>query len=222
MESIIKYFFDRQIRISSKAAFIVIGIALILILNDIFNFSSSYVINDKISQIKELNAIIKDSATDEKTKYYAINARQEIIENSNCINNSIDYFKNISWENKVEMINNPNDREVIEASQKENIKLNVILQHLTSGGFFYILGIIFVFVIIFDKNQELLDKLGTSIFVLIIFFLIGWFWSAIIGLIPIIDKNQIWINYTVNLAAQGIGLFALYKLIDKTNSRNPV
>lgn len=202
---------DKQTKLSSKAAIIFLIVLIVLLLNNIFNFSSSYVLNNNISQIKELNLIIGDTISDLETKNYAKELREKIIHDKNIIELTYEYFNDINWQNITKHQNHPESRGATVKFGFSNARLT-FWQHLSAGGFFYLLSFISLFFGFFPKSTSVIEKLSNSILTSFYLFLIGFLCTMIMTLIPVISNSFIFINYIINLIIQFFILYGITKI----------
>lgn len=204
---------DKQTKLSKKAAILFMIIIGVLFLNDFFNFSSSYVINNNISQIKELNVIIGDTISDFETKKFAIELRKKIIHRKNFFDLSNDYFNEIDWKN-IKHQNHPESR-------GGSIKLGIgnkskpFWLHLTAGGIFYLLSLLSLLVLFFDKSTSTIVRIGNALLTFIIFFGVGWLCTMMMSLIPIINSDYLFLNYIVNIIIQFLLIYFIIKINDR-------
>ena len=85
INKILEFVLNEEKKISSKAAIIIVVIVGVIIIDNVFSFSYSYSTDRKIEQIKKLNDIITDPASDKDTKNFAISLRKEISKRQNIL-----------------------------------------------------------------------------------------------------------------------------------------
>ncbi len=215
IDNITVFLLDGNKKLSTKATVVLFTILAILLVDNIIGFSYHYNTQRKIEEINNINSIINDSLTDKETKSNAIKLRSEIINRKNIISYTLLFIQNTKWtddeiKNKKEIIVKENKNFNIEKIDLEIVNTNNFWFHLTSGGFFYILGIFMFPIMIFqDKTSSILQRIATGIFIAIILGLIGLFFYWICSLIPLISDYSLTWNYAINIIIQVGVLFVI-------------
>ena len=215
IDNITVFLLDGNKKLSTKATVVLFTILAILLVDNIIGFSYHYNTQTKIEEINNINSIINDSLTDKETKSNAIKLRSEIINRKNIISYTLLFIQNTKWtddeiKNKKEIIVKENKNFNIEKIDLEIVNTNNFWFHLTSCGFFYILGIFMFPIMIFqDKTSSILQRIATGIFIAIILGLIGLFFYWICSLIPLISDYSLTWNYAINIIIQVGVLFVI-------------
>ncbi|PZO28148.1 MAG: hypothetical protein DCE86_12340 [Flavobacteriaceae bacterium] len=202
IDSLFKYFLSRENKISTKAAIGILGIIAVLLLNDYLNFSDSYIVNNKISQIKNLNSIIKDSASDCQTVLFAVEARKKIISDSSFVDISKNYMQKLSWENKTVPHNQSKIEEKVTKPSKIRLDYKDIWLHLSSSGLIYLIGFVVGVFTFFNNKGSLISNFAIAIAVISIFVVFACFVTYFMWLIPVLSMDYLILNYILNLVLQ--------------------
>lgn len=224
LDSFINFLLDKERVISAKAAVIVFIILAVVLVDNTLGFTYYYNSGKKIEQIQSLNNIIKDTTTNIQTKDYAIRQRSEIIKKETFFSKAITFIQNLKFYNNntnknIENINTAKSEqqipEKIELSTKNNFWF-----HISSGGVYYLLGILILILMPFIDNKiSLIQKVATGILggITISFFGLLFFW--ICSLIPQISTKTWFWNYMINVFIQ-FSIIGIITFIGKRSQKS--
>ncbi|MFN8415570.1 MAG: hypothetical protein U0U66_04480 [Cytophagaceae bacterium] len=194
LSHITEFLFDENRRLSSKAAVVVLIILAIFIVDNILGFSYYYSTDKKIEQVQKLNSIINNASTDSITKSFSIKIRSEVIERGNVFTQSLVFLKNFKWYES-------GADEVINIKPK--ITKSDFWFNITSGGLYYFIAIIILPIYVFtDKNTSIMQRVGTGILMVAIFYGMGMFFGWLCSFIPQISNTTWGWNYLLNSSIQ--------------------
>jgi TM2 domain-containing membrane protein YozV len=188
--------------------FLIGGILFILFLVDnYFGWSYYSQTNNQISILKDINDCLKDSTnTSEETTFLNLK-RAEVISRKTLIINSLDYVKSLFTPANTGR------------SFWENFKFNLIHNtSITRSYRFFLLnfGIIIVFLIsLFRKLKKDREKSKRTSDIIYFLFFVSFMCviiNLIYGLIPIISKSHIWINYLIYLFIGIVNTIATWEI----------
>lgn len=213
LDNITEYLTDEDRQLSSKAAFIVLIILVVVFVDNVLGFSYHFRIDKKLDEIQKINTIIKDPTVDSTTKAYAIQLRADIMQKQTVIDYTLSFFRNIKWaSSKKPQINKPTPiPKPIESATRNNF---IFL--LTSGGFYFLIAIIGLPVLAFAPNQKtsLPQRLATGILIAFVFSAIGVFFYWLFDFIPLLSKKTWTWNYILNSFFQ-IAIIVAVAIISK-------
>jgi hypothetical protein len=218
--SFIEFITDGKRRLSVKAAFIVVAIISVFILDNLIGFSFHYQEQKKIAEIEALNIIIKDHSNDSISITYASTLRDELIERKNLLEKIFLFFKNITSSDDQKQ----NSSGPTEISKNKSVSIKSIFwTYASSGGIYFILTIVSIpLLFITDKKNKLIVIIGTTITTVASMFIFGMFLTWLFSLIPqISSKTWLW-NYLLNFTFQLIILSILLYFAIKKSKLNKV
>lgn len=207
IEPLAKAIFDPKSRLSTKAAILIVTIIMLFIVDGIFGYSYFYFSNRKIEQITRLSTLLKDTTLDLETKSEVIRLQKDVIGHTRLTDNLMPFFKstNISkaFENSV---------------TKEGKKRNLFWFHLTAGGLFYIMSLLYIPAIFFINKRSVITDFVSGIFHAVFMFSLGYLLSWGASFIPPIAASTWFWNYALNFALQvcfiAIGIRMAEELFD--------
>ena len=218
VNSVIAFITDENRRLSTKAAFVIIIIATVFIVDNLMGFSFHYQKEKEITEIEKLNGILKDHSNDSTCMAYTAILRNEIMSRRNFAERIYSFFKNISSNNDTAAKDNPPT-----ANAKNNdvsIKSS-FWTYASSGGIYFVLTIVCLPIFFLtDRKNKLIVVAATTIATASSMFIFGMFLTWFFSLIPqISSKTWLW-NYILNLLFQITILSALlYFAIKKSKNK---
>jgi len=192
---IVDFFTNKALHLGFRVSLFIVVVLGAFLINDYYGFSRHYVLNSKLDQLIKLkqidsNVLKDDSAVKQK---YLITKRE--------ILNDRSYIERV-FTNTNSVSIHTYSKETIPNEQPSNLKSSrSIWLNLSSMGFFYLLIIIFISVLVsslFD-NKTAKEKFRIFIGVLaasIVFSLIGLLYKFFVSLIPLIPNFE-WVSYIV-------------------------
>ncbi len=209
-------FASRSHSLSSKAVFIIVACFMAWAVDNHLGFSYFYSTQNKIEQTKELSALISDSTIDSETKASLRHLRRKVIQRQGIIAGIRDYMRNRADVKpdtvyvRVQTDGVRHTKRVI--SRPRNPGWHII----SSSGVVLLMGIVVVVILLFDKDQSLSQKMGTSIAALTVFSIVVALLTWVFGLIPQIGVG--WgQNYALNTLLQTILIGLLAYVADKNS-----
>jgi hypothetical protein len=199
INAILNFLSDNNKNFISKALLIILGLALIILIDNITGFSFHYNTEKKIEEIERLN-VLEKNVTDSVMKTYIINTRNTIINKRNFQ----DYLS--SSFNRTATINttiNTDEQTINDTNKSSNIKSNYIF-YLSAGGLYFLLAILgsMLSIILGDNKIHISQRIATAIMLLVIIPIFGILLILLSELIPKLSPTTWFWNYLVNLILQ--------------------
>lgn len=205
-----EFFFNKEKRLSSKAALGVFVILSVFVVDNILGFSYFYSTENKIASVQKLNLLLKDPSTDSITREFAKELRSKVMSRENIVAKTIYFFGNIRFSSSKK------GGSKTEADNKISERSNFWFIG-TSSGFYFLFAIIMIpAMLVTDKKTSFSQRLATGILATILLVIVGLFFSWVCDFIPQISKRTwIW-NYLLNLLLQISFIGLLFKLSQKS------
>ena len=198
------FFFDPNIKLSSKLAYAITIAFFALIANDLTSFTYNYNTNNKIDTVLKLNKL-KEGTSDSTVHVFADNKMKEVINHKGFIE-SIYQSASINFAEKYTI-----DKREITNSTSSISKYGWFL--LTSGGIYYFCSFLMFFIMLLTKSSDSFSqKLGQSILAFIFISSFGVLFSFICLLIPELIEGKYYLNYLLNMVIQFSPILIVYAI----------
>jgi len=209
--NVFHFFFDRSKKISTKIILAVFIISSLFFIDYIFNLSYNKHITDKIETAKRINSLLKES------ELLTINEKQSLIELRTEILNREYLF------DKLKLLSFDVEKETKNITKTEERELKESFWYITSSTYAFASLSLVTFLIILSVliepkvgNRKKIKNFFYSSTVFLVLLLLTFAFYSIGDRMPIFWKNQLWINYTLNIIIQkvfigiiGIGIMKL-------------
>jgi ABC-type multidrug transport system fused ATPase/permease subunit len=186
---ILDFLTDKSHRITTKATMVLAIILLLFILDNIFGFSFYYNTEKKLSQVKEINAILGDSNTTSKVRKELSHLRDDILSHRNLKDEAYIYFSNISFRTDF----SPTDHR-----DEKMLRWNDAWHFGTASFAIIILMFVLIAGVFIDNTLSF----GSAIIILIfgeaVLLVLAWGMAKLLANIPIIWERP-YLNYIVNV-----------------------
>lgn len=199
IKSIISFITDKDRKLSNKAVWVTIILFILLILDFTLGISVQYSNEKRLDQIIKINTILRDKSLDSNFVATLIQQRKELIDKKHPYKYLKDYFKNISFSEAEK-----DSTKVVPTIPKNNF--SIVPQRdefwfiASSGGYYLILGVIFVIFFPFTSGS-LGEKIAITIIMGLVMLFLAWFFYWLFGLIPPLFHKWA-INYWLNFILQ--------------------
>ncbi|MDF7813627.1 hypothetical protein [Hymenobacter sp. YC55] len=220
---LIEYLTDPKRHVSSKVIILIFLVLSAIFINDITGFTYYSNIENRISKIKDITELRRDSSLSASTKAKLIALETEVMNRKNII----EYMSSLAAEasNSMHGISFKYPKQApdkhADVSEKPQIVVSSIVYptaksgfiHLmTSSGIYIIVGIILVPILLAaSANSSLTDILGGLLILAVITFGLSWINYFLFGLIPQIGNSWKW-NYYLNCVLQVLVMIFYYVL----------
>ncbi|MCU7547784.1 hypothetical protein OCK74_01600 [Chitinophagaceae bacterium LB-8] len=206
IDHITEYLTDENRRLSTKAAFVILALFMIVLVDNILGFSFHYRTDKKLEELQKVAGIINDTSADRTTKAYAAALRSEIMDRQNIIDYSLSFLRNIKWASS----KSDHTSKTIAADKTKDVPIkNDILFKFTVSGLYIIAGLIFIpIVLILDKKSPLHVRIASGLAAGFIIVMFSSLFNWLFGFIPILSKTTWAWNYGLNFVVQAIILFS--------------
>ncbi len=207
-EKIVAFYTDRTKKMSVKAGIAIIILIIIFFINDFSGFTYYYNINQKISNVEQINNVLSKNNLDYKTKQKLLNVQNEILNRKNVFEKTYDFISNVSFE--VPFQKNENT----EIKQVDN-STNEIWHFVSSSWLLMILMLGFLIAVFMDKQSTLVQGIPVLFFIEIFLFLLCSAFAYVFEFIPIINRDYMFINYFINFILHFLVLYCIYLSVKK-------
>jgi hypothetical protein len=214
---------NRKLKLSHRAAFFVIGFFMIIAIDNIMGLSFHLKMSNRIDEIKRVDALLQNPASDSLTRQYAFKLKNDIIKRKDLLDLLL--FWNAPSSQKDDPGNigrEPTKQRPMDSGINVLEGRNKFWHLLTSGFSFYLMGILLFFIIIIDKKSSydtIATKLGTAILIFVSMFFFGYMLSFVFGFIPILFNSWIY-NYILNFVLQSAVIALSFYYSMKMDKRN--
>ncbi|AHM62930.1 hypothetical protein D770_23425 [Flammeovirgaceae bacterium 311] len=194
----ISFLTDKTRNISSKAIFIILAIAFLVMLDNTLSFTYFYNVSQKNSQIIQISEILKDSTLSDYEIKKLLNLRRDIIEHATIKDKAYGYLTNLNFESSKEAISE--DAKVI------NMTRNQTMHFLTSSWWLIFILVVGFITHIYEMLFKRTDVTGSSLGLLagsIAFYLFALLLSKMLSYIPLINGDPLY-NYVLNIILSGL------------------
>lgn len=167
-EHILNFITDKSKRISARATIIIIALACILLVDNIFGFSFYYKQQRQLDQLKTVTALLKDTTLTRETRATLLSIEKHTFERKTIIDYFSSFLKNISFKSSRQSQNNI------------NINANPIRNNFwflfSASGIYIIVTILVVPVLLFaDKKTPFLKLIATLLLFVFVMTFTAWF-----------------------------------------------
>ena len=95
---IVHFLTDKTRKLSSKAILVILVVALIFLLDNLFSFSYYYNSSQKINQLNQISSVIQDKSLSDKERNKVLTIRSEILEHKTLKDYTYNYLTNLNFE----------------------------------------------------------------------------------------------------------------------------
>jgi hypothetical protein len=192
-------------------------------LNNTFDFTHSFRLNNKLQQLEQLGQLIKDSTLTKEQTDILIKERELVFERMTTLDNVysflLDSLPNTNFiKSKTDNKPKPSDADSKTSLKKDdNVDGSIPTKNywwtFVSGNFILLFVMLFVpFNTSFKKGIIVMTV--ANMFVLGVLFLVCMFFTYILDLIPVIAGRP-WINYILNFVIQFVGWMTFGLILSK-------
>lgn len=211
IKSIWLFITDKNRKLSTKAAWVTIILSLLLALDFTLGISVQYSNEKKLDQIIKINTILRDKSLDSSFVALLTEQRKELINKKHPYQSLTAFVQSISF--------SPTKADTLNAKQTNVTAVDVGVPGrsefwfiASSGGYYIVIGIMFILFFPFIKNGESLgQKIATTIIMALAMLMFAWFFYWLCGLIPLI-LDRWWINYWLYFIIQNTVIFLSVRL----------
>lgn len=217
LEPAISFFKDKTVHLSYRISLFIVGVVILLAVNDLSGFTRNLLINRKLEQIKELqvidSSIVKrDTAVSRRFK----ELKNEIVNEQSYIGSWYRFYSKTNGRTTVTKPSGQTNKPAKYDVSRDRW-YNATLWFLTYFGIGIFIGFGVPYSIFYSKDDTK-TKLTTvaGIFILLpVMYCYGWVYKYIITSLVPIYYDKIWINYIVNVAGQVLITYLLYYAEEK-------
>ena len=207
----VNFLTDSSRKFSHKVIFTLSIVFSILLIDNYVGFSFYFKSERKISQLKNLQAILKDPTLTEFDREKLIHLKYQILFREDILQQAINNLKHVSLTKTV---------------RNEEVKVNEMpynkyLHFITSSWSLLIMMAIFVIAIPFSftRGTNIIAILFALVFLELFLFGISYFLSWLLNLIPIILSRP-WINYSLNVILNFLLIVVPLVVVQRKEKRN--
>lgn len=211
-DKILNFFVSSTHSFGKKAAFGLIILAGLWFSDWYTGFTKWYRIERKLEQIDKLEKIKKDYTLNDTIKIELYALEKEILEERRILD--LDYLPFLGPENT--STSSDTTYTIPNATKNPNTNIRNPYLHIVSSSFTFLLMFLTLPLTIFSTKVSGNTILGLIAVEIILIFLI-FIYSYSFGLIPIISKDNIWINYILNFILHWLSIILFAVLVTKAN-----
>lgn len=211
-ENILNFITDSNKRLSAKTAIVILTLLSVLVIDSVTGFSYYYNNQRKLDQLVSIKNILNDTTLTSETRHKLVVMQSKVFERKNIFDCSLSFLKNIS------LSSSKNNQTTIK--NKDSIIRNDIWFLISTSGFYILVTILVVPIMLFtDKNTPFWKLLASIIMFVIIMFFTSWFMYWLLDKIIPDDLFGSWTwNYIINSVIQ-VGLVAGMYFATKTMNK---
>jgi hypothetical protein len=203
LKTIVSFISDKDRKLSNKTVWVTIVLFLIFALDFTFGFSVHYTNETKLDQIIKINTVLRDKSLDSNYVATLLEQRKDLINKKHPYKQLTDFFKSISFSS------NESDTLTVKPTIKQVDKSETPVRNefwfiTSSGGYYLLLGTVFVLFFPFTSGQNSLgQKIAITIIMGLAMLFLAWFFYWLFGLIPPLFGKWTF-NYWLNFVLQNI------------------
>lgn len=201
LTKILEHLTDQTKKVSTKVVLAISTIFILLICDNIFNFSTNFNNQYKIEQIDRLNNIVIDTTLSKSEMNRLLQIRNSIIEHRTLKEKVYNFLSTIK-------IDNYNLNKIYFGST--NISVAYILHFVSSSWVFLFLIVGFPFVAFKDENILKWKTLLILIFVQIALFFLSWCFAKAFSYLQFFEYS--FLNYILNALIHGTLFYIFAKM----------
>ncbi len=203
LSNLFKFVTDSSNKFSHKALTVIVGVVLILLLDNLFGFSFYYNIEKKLNLVTQTNAVLRDKTISHKDSLQLVTLRTGILQVKSIKDRIWDYLTGTDVSVKTK------DAQTTNAT----IKRNYLLHYISASCFLILLMIVLPFVTLTSKEHSLV----VNVFILVVSEGILYFCSLgasrLLSFVPILFNQPIF-NYFLNILVN-IAVVSIFYLVGK-------
>lgn len=215
-----EWLFSPETSPMQKAALIITIVAASVLLNDVFGFTFYYNTQRKVTQISQLTALIKDPATDARSREQAVILREKIFHREPWLSA---FFERLnlsgnfpSSQDMYHKKNAPSSKDAILSSC--SIRNDLVYVISTAGIYLIFLLQTFFTAIFTTKSYRGKDPVSSYFVFSLPFLIVAISCYAFLGFISRIFSIEKW-NYLLNMVIQIVSLVLMMKAIRRAQKQ---